>query len=251
MKLNSVADSDCFRNKIQTYHEFQPYYGRYACAYRTNEGFERFYEIIQFCGTAMVKPATASGGYGITKVSAAEESDIRNCFDTLCATAPNQDIIIEEYVEQAEEIKPLHPASLNTARIITVVDRAGVPHIVGTLFRIGKDGTVVDNGASGGILCSLSEDGVIQKSMDKKNNCFYTQHPNTGHPLVGFQIPRWCEAKALALELALKKTSIRYCGWDLALTSNGWIMIEGNEGAELAGIQIFGGGCKPVIERYL
>ena len=26
--------------------------------------------------------------------------------------------------------------------------------------------------ASGGILCALSEDGTIQKRMDKKNNCF-------------------------------------------------------------------------------
>lgn len=187
----------------------------------------------------------------VMKVSAAEADSVQECFDQLRSLAPDEEIIIEEYVHQASELKALHPSSLNTARIITVVDRTGIPHIIGTLFRIGKDGNVVDNGASGGILCALSEDGTIQKSMDKKNNRFYIQHPNTGHPLVGFTIPRWSEAIALALELALKKPGIRYCGWDLALTDNGWVMIEGNEGAELAGIQIFGGGCKPSIERYL
>lgn len=250
-KLNSFADTDCFRDKYLAYQAFRPYYKRNAFTYRVEEGFERFREIVEICTEAMVKPADASGGYGIMKVSAAEPEMLRQCFDKISRIAPDGDIIIEEYVHQASALKALHPPSLNTARIITVVDRAGIPHIIGTLFRIGKDGTVVDNGASGGILCALSEDGTIQKSMDKKNNCFYKQHPNTGHPLVGFTIPRWSEAKALALELALEKPGIRYCGWDLALTDDGWIMIEGNEGAELAGIQIFGGGCKPSVERYL
>lgn len=250
-QLNSMEESDCLRNKRLAYEEFGAYYGRQASVYHISDGFGRFCEIVKSYGIVMVKPATASGGYGIMKADAADPESLDQCFKKLTEICPTDEIIIEEYVRQAPELAALHPSSLNTARIITVVDRKGVPHILGTLFRIGKDGTVVDNGASGGILCALSEDGTILKSMDKKNNRFYTHHPNTDHPLVGFTIPRWDEAKALAKELALKKPGIRYCGWDLALTDRGWIMIEGNEGAELAGIQIFSGGCKSRLTKYL
>ena len=251
MKLNSVEDIDSFRNKYQTYQAFQSYYGRAVYKYRIQEGYGRFGEIVRACGTAMVKPATASGGYGVMKVAAADEKEIRECFDAISNIAPNEEIIIEEYVRQVPELMALHPSSLNTVRIITVVDQNGEPHILGTLFRVGKGGMVVDNGASGGILCAVSEEGTILKCLDKKNNRSYLRHPDTDHLLVGFKIPCWDAAKNLAKKLARKKTGIRYCGWDLALSSKGWIMIEGNEGAELAGIQIFGGGCKDAITKYI
>lgn len=250
MKFNAVADIDCFRNKFQAYQEFEHYYGRYAYAYRVSEGFERFCEIIHTCGTAMVKPASASGGYGILKVSDEDPDAVRTSFDTICSIAPKEDIIIEEYVEQTPELKALHPASLNTARIVTIVDRNGEPHVIGSIFRIGRDGKNVDNGSSGGILCDLSESGVIIKCTDKAGRD-YIEHPTTGHRLIGFSIPRWDEAIALVTELACRKPTIRYCGWDVALTPNGWIMIEGNESAELSVMQAFGCGYRSIVTRYL
>ena len=251
MKLNSVEASDCFRNKFHTYQKFARYYGRTVRTFHIEEGFACFCEIIRACGTAMVKPVDASGGYGIIRVSDVSEDALRESFDEIAKDSPNGNFIIEEYVEQVPELKALHPSSLNTARIITVTDRNETPHILGTLFRIGQGGSVVDNGAASGILCALSDNGLIEKAMDKKSKCFYTHHPDTGHPLVGFTIPRWKEAQELAERLAKTIQGVRYCGWDLALTSAGWIMIEGNEGAELVGIQIFGGGRKFELEKYL
>lgn len=46
--------------------------------------------------------------------------------------------------------------------------------------------------------------------------------------MVGFTIPRWEEVVAMAKELATIVDGNRYAGWDLALTDNGWVMIEGN-----------------------
>ena len=76
-------------------------------------------------------------------------------------------------------------------------------------------------------------------------------HPDTNHQLVGFTIPKWSDATNLALTLAKQKTSIRFCGWDLALSDKGWIMIEGNEASEFIGIQIFGDGCRERISKYI
>ena len=250
MMFNSVADVDCFRNKNEAYRVFQKFYGRRAEAYRVEEGLERFQELIHEYGTAMVKPATASGGYGVTKVTDGDSAVLRKCYEELCAYAPQEELIIEEYVKQTPELKALHPASLNTARIITILDKNAQPHILGAFFRIGVDGNVVDNGAAGGILCQLNKDGVIQRCLNK-NGTEYVYHPNTGLQLVGFQIPHWEKALNLALELAKQQPNIRFCGWDLALSDQGWIMIEGNESSEFIGLQIFREPCKELVYRYI
>lgn len=57
----------------------------------------------------------------------------------------------------------------------------------------------------------------------------YTYHPDTNIKLVGFQIPKWNEAVETAINLAKQVPDVRYVGWDLALTADGWVMIEGNE----------------------
>lgn len=250
MKFNAVADMECFRNKNESYREFRQYYGRHASAFLVNEGFARFIEIIRKYGMAMVKPATASGGYGVMKVDGADLAGLKAAFEYLCKIAPDDELIIEEYVEQAPELKALHPDSLNTARIVTVLDPSGEPHVIGSIFRIGRDGKNVDNGSSGGILCDLSESGEIIKCTDKTGRD-YIAHPNTGICLVGFSIPRWDEAISLVMELASRKPTTRYCGWDVALTTNGWIMIEGNESAELSVMQAFGYGYRQRLERFL
>lgn len=198
----------------------------------------------------MVKPSDASGGYGITKVTHEDRTALRECFDTLSSVSPSGEIFIEEYVRQVPELKALHPSSLNTARIITILDHDGNAHILGTFFRVGVGGKVVDNGASGGILCKLIDDGTIVRCLNK-DGAEFINHPDTNRVLVGFTIPEWDAAKQLAKTLAMKKPSIRFCGWDLALSEKGWIMIEGNESSEFIGIQIFGDGCKDRITKYL
>ena len=42
----------------------------------------------------------------------------------------------------------------------------------------------------------------------------------------------------MAIELARQIPSNRYAGWDLALTKNGWLMIEGNARGQFVGWQI-------------
>lgn len=249
-KFNAMSDTDCLRNKSMAYEEFKEYYGRQATVFYVSEGFERFCEIVKVYGTAMVKPVDASGGYGVMKVDYVDSASLKVCFDAISSVSASGEIFIEEYVEQNPELKALHPFSLNTARIITVLDHKGDPHILGTFFRVGRDGKVVDNGASGGLLCKLSEDGTIVRCMNK-NGSEFIEHPDTKHQLVGFTIPQWDSAKQLARTLAMRKPLIRFCGWDLALSDKGWIMIEGNEASEFIGIQIFGDGCKDQVERYL
>jgi len=63
-------------------------------------------------------------------------------------------------------------------------------------------------------------------------------HPDTGIQIIGAQIPKWEELLALVEELVKIIPEQKYVGWDLALTTNGWCMIEGNDRAMLTGVQM-------------
>ena len=51
-------------------------------------------------------------------------------------------------------------------------------------------------------------------------------------PIVGFQIPRWDEAKDFVRKAAQVVPSIRIIGWDVALSQDGWVLIEANRAGE-------------------
>ena len=53
-------------------------------------------------------------------------------------------------------------------------------------------------------------------------------HPLTDERIEGFQLPHWDQAVALALEAHETLPTIALVGWDIALTSAGPVIIEGN-----------------------
>ena len=97
---------------------------------------------------------------------------------------------------------------------------------------------MVDNGGSGGLINSIDPiTGIITCSADEMG-IHYTEHPDTHYQIVGFKMPRWEEAKELARELAQVMPDNHYCGWDLALTDNGWVLQEANDRGEFVGFQL-------------
>ncbi len=83
----------------------------------------------------------------------------------------------------------------------------------------------------------FEEIGEVIAAIDERLN-EYTEHPNTHQPLVGFCIPRWNEAIDMAKEMAKVIPDVRYVSWDLALTENGWVVVEGNSSGSFAGCQL-------------
>ena len=56
-----------------------------------------------------------------------------------------------------------------------------------------------------------------------------TIHPITGTKIKGFQIPFWKEAKEMVVEAAKLSSHVRYVGWDVGMSVNGPVLIEGNQ----------------------
>ena len=139
-------------------------------------------------------------------------------------------ILVEEVVIQCEEMNKLYPYAINTVRIITVHKYDGEVLVVAAYQRIGNHGYIVDNYNGGGMVVPINEKtGIIEyPAVDKRKQIYY-KHPMTDTPIVGFKVPKFSSAVNLAKKAAKVIDEIRYVGWDIAITDNGPVIIEGNE----------------------
>lgn len=138
--------------------------------------------------------------------------------------------LMEEFVVQHDDIMSLASESLNTIRIITQITNRGEAEIIGTILRLGCGGGT-DNLSTNGIACPIDiltgkiNGSGISFDMTKPE---YKIHPVSGKNLMGFQVPFWKESVELAKKAALLYPQNRSVGWDVAVTNNGPLLIEGN-----------------------
>lgn len=72
------------------------------------------------------------------------------------------------------------------------------------------------------------ETGVLEKPAADFNGGCYKQHPITNAELVGLQLPYWNEIKDMLTHAAKEIPQVAYVGWDIAITPDGPVLIEGN-----------------------
>jgi glutathione synthase/RimK-type ligase-like ATP-grasp enzyme len=66
------------------------------------------------------------------------------------------------------------------------------------------------------------------------------RHPNTGAAIVGRQLPQWEEIKALAVQAHRAFDDRVIVGWDIGVTDQGPLVVEGNSSPDLDIVQRFG-----------
>ncbi len=227
-KLNKATNLPYFDDKMQSAQTFGRYYGRDVCGVKSNSDIDDLKAFLKKHPRFMFKPLTGTCGQGISimTISHNETEKIEQLIRENCSSGKDG-FIVEELIIQVPEMAQFHPSSLNTIRVATVKFDDGV-EVIEAFFRTGRGGNIVDNAGAGGVFGTIDiETGIIDAAGDEYGN-LYEVHPDSGLPIKGFAIPRWEEAKAMAIELADIVKGNRYSGWDLALTENGWIMIEGN-----------------------
>lgn len=151
--------------------------------------------------------------------------------------------LLQERVQQHPKMSSLHPASINTVRLITFNNNGTVAPFAAAI-RIGTHGKNVDNWAAGGIVVGidlatgqLREEGFFKPGYGGR----VTKHPDTDVEFFQFEIPHFQEAVKLATQLHKYLYGIHSIGWDIAITETGPIFIEGNDDWE--------GGIPMVLER--
>lgn len=171
-------------------------------------------------GDVIGKPIEGSSGQGIVKYPKGSLPDMQ-------AIRADGIDLLEDWVCQHETLSALCPTSVNTLRIATLLGdkKAG---IVYAYIRIGN-GAVVDNVDQGGMAAPIDLDTGILRGVgaDKQGNRF-SKHPATGVTIPGLAIPYWEEAKSMALEAMRVIPQVRFVAWDVAITAEGPVFIEGN-----------------------
>lgn len=243
--MNDAKNTDSIENKFRCYRRFKDLYKRdVICIRKRDEECEAAVAQLADFGAKhekyIVKPIYAAFGKGVHIESMADYESPLAAYRAY----HEQGAVLEEVIEQGAAMAAIHPASVNTLRIPTVVIKGtdGQPEV--RLFhptlRVGRGGSVVDNFSAGGITALIDPESgkLYTDGVDKKGNSFEA-HPDTFVRFKGFQIPDWDEAVKMVKAAALSVPGNHYCGWDLAYTDkNGWCMVEANSTAQMGGMQI-------------
>lgn len=224
-KLNDSEYCHYLSNKLDFNNRFKSYLGRDFIDLNSAsvEDFEKF---LQGKDVVFCKRISDFGGRGIEKV---KTSEIKNTQEFYDACKKKGQLSVEEAIVQHSEMSRLFPTSINTLRIVTIC-KDGKAHHMYTLIRIGKGNSWVDNISSGGMYAPVNENGVICKpAFCDKTGKLYDRHPDTNTQIEGFEVPFYDKALEMCKQAALSIPQMGYVGWDVAITQNGPVFIEGNE----------------------
>lgn len=222
-RLNQREAYDVFNNKLLFLHTFREHLHRDYVDLR--DGYDTFRQFCEGKDSFFAKSLESFGGLGIRKVLL-DGQDLEALYRELM---DKEMYLAEETVRQHPEMNRLCGRSVNTLRIVTILSDHGNPNPVYALLRIGSGSCDVDNISSGGMYTLLSPEGtVIYPAFCDATVTYYETHPVSGAELIGFQVPYFREAVELCRRAALAEPRMRYIGWDVAITPDGPVLVEGN-----------------------
>lgn len=130
----------------------------------------------------------------------------------------------------------LNPHAINTLRIVTI-NKNGHCYVLTSLLRVGtaKTGNV-DNWAAGGLAIGIQPNAYLKEYGFYKpvHGLKESVHPDTGIKFTEFKVPEYEEACKLACHAHKVFFNVRAIGWDVAVTPDGPVFIEGNDNFEIS-----------------
>lgn len=239
-KYYSVINDRKFRKildkKNLCYKVFKKYYKRNMICIDNIGEKEELENFINENENFIVKPFAGHSGDGIEIINVKEWENKGVLVEHLFTKAP---FVAEELIKQSYELGRFHEKSVNTIRVVTFQYK-GDFSILWTFLRTGQGNNQVDNmGAAGiGALIDNETGKIISDGIDWKGRKV-AKHPDSDITFKGFQIPYWNELIETVRNLASELSEMHCVGWDLALTDDGWVLVEGNARPQCVTIQTF------------
>ena len=200
-----------------------------------------------------IKPISGIGGKGCILIKKESlEEQIRNYGTELLLN----NFIHQEKINQHDSISKIHSNSVNTMRINTFLDKQGKCNVISALMRFGSGNLITDNESSGGFFIGIDLETETLKGQGKqsmeKGALVHDYHPDSKILLHGLKIPFIKESLQLVKQAAILIPT-RIIGWDIAITPQGPLIIEGNSNTSLHMADVaYGGLCKlPIVQQIL
>jgi hypothetical protein len=138
--------------------------------------------------------------------------------------------LIQERIRQHPKLSELNHHAVNTIRLITCL-RDGKPSPYLAVLKMAAGESCHDNWCAGGLAVKMDiQTGILSKYgfFAPGKGTKTKHHPDTGAVFSGFQVPYFEEAIKMAVELHEYFPSFHSIGWDIGITSDGPVFIEGN-----------------------
>ncbi|WP_440997082.1 sugar-transfer associated ATP-grasp domain-containing protein [Arhodomonas sp. SL1] len=126
--------------------------------------------------------------------------------------------------------------AIQTVRICTLAVSGQPARVLFAFLKVVAAGNVLDNfraGQSGNLLAYPDyENGRLYRVVGPPRPgalpSVLEYHPDSGVTMIGFEVPAWKAAVALALRAAERFQPLSAIGWDIAITPEGPLLLEGN-----------------------
>jgi len=251
LKMNPKRTRIVLEDKIQFLNHFKPFIKRQYSDLNTlrsdNNLLQKF--LLNKSSKLVLKNSHGQVGAEVKIVRCNDYSPA----SLLSYMGENDLDMVEEFVTQHPALMKLSPSGLNTVRIITQLNNNSIDFL-GARLRISVN-SPVDNMAAGNLAAAINMETGTLTSLGVYSDITRQEqvtHPVTGKPITGFIIPFWNEVIDLAKRAALHTSENRSVGWDIAITSDGPELIEGNHNwCKLLWQLPVKKGLKKELEKYL
>lgn len=217
-KYNNKDDFYLLDDKVLFNEKFKDYIKR---DYLKVDNFDDFKKFTDKHKEFIAKPIDGEGGKGVMKYEV--DNNVQELYKAITGLKQN---LVEEVIKQHDEINKLYDGSVNTLRLFTFYD-GNDAYVLNSVFKIGNGGCT-DNFSSGSMYTFVNERGiVIVPAIDQADN-IYEEHPITYKKIIGFKVPLYKDACDMVIEAAKLVPTIKYIGWDVAISNDGPVIIEGN-----------------------
>ena len=256
--LNDPEYVNVFQEKDIFNKRFKEFLGREYIDIRESDD-ETLREFLKKQKIVFIKQPKNFGGMGVKRLDCTDidldnDNELKKIKDMIME---GKFYLVEECLKQHEEMNKLYPNSINTIRVVTVLDKKDEAHVMYTYVRMGVGGNYVDNVTSGGCYAMINPNGVITTpALCDKTSEFFDEHPDTHTVFNGFKVPYYNEVVELCKKAAHVEPHVRYIGWDVCVTPTGPVFVEGNylpayDGQVYRQLENPGYGLKPAFQKIV
>jgi len=147
----------------------------------------------------------------------------------LSALSLEYPLILQPRVTNHPELRALSGNGLSTVRAVTVRDTRGRIELTLACFRMPVGALLADNFAAGGLAAPITlHDGRLGLAVFKSRSGVFDAHPESGAAILGRRLPHWSEVKELAVAAHAEFKTLPSIGWDIAISEDGPVIVEGN-----------------------